>query len=135
MSFLATFTTDRLSLVVAEILTLLFFASAILQLNDDDFVIWGSFYVCHTVLAAAVIFRRRCPGGAQTILTASIGMTFWSLAMAVISVLRMTFTKAENYSPDVAKEELMGSVLGICAAGYFTTLLGKGYDKRTVDDT
>ena len=68
-------------------------------------------------------------------LTGAIGMTFWSLAMAVISVLRMTFTKAEKYSPDIAKEELMGSVLGVCAAGYFTTLLGKGYDKRSAEES
>eukprot|EP00563_Minutocellus_polymorphus_P017139 CAMPEP_0197719924 /NCGR_PEP_ID=MMETSP1434-20131217/3474_1 /TAXON_ID=265543 /ORGANISM="Minutocellus polymorphus, Strain CCMP3303" /LENGTH=136 /DNA_ID=CAMNT_0043304713 /DNA_START=405 /DNA_END=815 /DNA_ORIENTATION=- len=130
MSILATFTTDRLSLVIAEILTLLFFASAILQLNDDDFVIWGAFYLCHTVLAGSVIFRRKCPGGAHTLLSAAIGMTVWSVAMGLISIVRITFGDAEKYNADMAREELMGAVLGTFAAGYFTTLLGKGFDKR-----
>lgn len=130
MSLLATFTTDRLSLVIAEILTLLFFASAILQLNDEDFVIWGAFYLCHTLLAGSVIFRRRCPGGAHTLLSAAIGMTVWSLAMGLISIVRITFGDAEKYDAEMAREELMGAVLGTFASGYFTTLLGKGFDKR-----
>mmetsp|Transcript_29709 Transcript_29709/g.69709 ORF Transcript_29709/g.69709 Transcript_29709/m.69709 type:complete len:138 (-) Transcript_29709:110-523(-) len=130
MSVLATFTTDRLSLVVAEILTLLFFASAILQLNDDDLIIWGAFYLCHTALAGSVIFRRKCPGGGHTLLGAAIGMTVWSVAMGLISLVRIAFGDAEKYSADVAREELMGAVLGTFAAGYFTTLLGKGFDKR-----
>ena len=50
--------------------------------------------------------------------------------MGLISLVRIAFGDAEKYSADVAREELMGAVLGTFAAGYFTTLLGKGFDKR-----
>mgnify|MGYP001177020809 CR=1 FL=1 len=188
MSILAGFTTDRIQLVVAEVLTLLFFASALLQLNvsgslrlrlrvlpcppvsvvarvlppsnlsqlcsarvshkharryyfvrrparqDDDFHIWGTYYLCHTILSGAVIFRRTFEGGSHTLVRAAIAMNFWSMMMATIAILRLVLKGgADGDDMETVKEEIMGSVLGIVAASYFTSLLSKGKDKRRAD--
>ena len=103
-------------------------------MQDDDFHIWGTYYLCHTILSGAVIFRRTFEGGSHTLVRAAIAMNFWSMMMATIAILRLVLKGgADGDDMETVKEEIMGSVLGIVAASYFTSLLSKGKDKRRAD--
>lgn len=54
--------------------------------------------------------------------------------MATIAILRLVLKGgADGDDMETVKEEIMGSVLGIVAASYFTSLLSKGKDKRRAD--
>jgi len=112
--------------LISEALTVLFLASAALQLNDDDLHIWGSFYASHMLLSLASIFSIN-EHKRGYINHASIIMIVWSLIMMSISAIKMTNVDIGSSEIDdetktdqqmVAKEELAGAVLG-CASGIY----------------
>lgn len=93
--------------LVSEVLVVVFFASAVLQFNDEDLAIWGTFYSFHAVLAASSIFRF----GSQAF---GIAMGVWSVVMVGLSLA--------NWGDVTAMEELAGAALGLVSAGYHASL-------------
>mmetsp|Transcript_26175 Transcript_26175/g.53612 ORF Transcript_26175/g.53612 Transcript_26175/m.53612 type:complete len:137 (-) Transcript_26175:1-411(-) len=132
------FTTDRITLIVSEVLLVLFFTSAWLQLNDEDVIIWGGFYVAHAALAGCVLVRRKLPGGGRALVQSALAMAVLSVLMIAVSTFKLYTAHGEGdrkSRKEAASEELMGSVLGLFAAGYFAALTGKGMGKRLAEES
>jgi hypothetical protein len=95
-------------------LAIIFFASAVLQFNDEglDLAIWGSFYSTQGMLALGVVFDQ-CGYPASAFSMASMCMVVWSVIMIGSSV----------WVWDI--EEFAGAVLGLVSAAYHATIFGK----------
>lgn len=94
--------------LVSEVLVICFFASAVLQFNDEDLAIWGTFYTFHAVLAASYIFQ--------------FGNYMFSIAMGIWSGFMVGLSLTNDWGEVTTMEELAGAVLGLVSVAYHASL-------------